>query len=229
MPVALYSPGDRLLSEVAESYIRKGYPVTIKPLEEDLPEFLREFRPDLLVITPEEKVVVEVKGSDKLRPEDFFERLEKAVQAHPGWSYRFVLHNVREKELKEALLPALGFDEIRERLDAGEQLASSGLLDSALVVIWSAVEGTLRQMAADEKLTIPNQGPGALITILYSEGSLSREDYDVLKRLLEIRNRAAHGFQVSDITPETVATARKIATRLLNKLNRKISRRKKAA
>jgi hypothetical protein len=221
--------GNRLLREIAQDYIRQGYPVTIRPLPEDLPEFLREFDPDLLVTTPESKVVVEVKGSGKLRPDGFFERLHEAIQAHPGWSTEFILDYNREKELREAFLPVLTFDEIQERLEAGQQLVEAGLLDSALLVTWSGVEGMLRQMTAYENITVPNQGAGALITLLYSEGSLSRADYDKLKKMLEIRNLAAHGFQTCDIVPATIETAQKFVQRQLNRLERLSRRRKKAA
>jgi hypothetical protein len=225
----IQSASDRLLREIADDYIRQGYAVIIRPLIEDLPEFLHEFHPDLLVITPEEKIIVEVKGSDKPRPEGFFERLDKAIQSHPGWRHQFVLSNAREKELREAFLPMLTEEEIEERLEAGQRLVEQGLLDSALLVTWGAIEGTLRRMASYEKLMIPNQGAGALITVLYTEGSLSRADYDDLMRTREIRNRAAQGFQVCDITPKTIETARKIAMRQLNRLERLSRRRKKAA
>src|SRR5204863_700424 len=56
------STHDRLVREVANRYIRQGYAVQIEPTDADLPPFLHGFLPDLIVTTPDDKIVVEVKA-----------------------------------------------------------------------------------------------------------------------------------------------------------------------
>ena len=209
------STHDRMVREVAERYIRQGYPVQIQPIEEDLPEFLRGFDPDLIVTTPEGSIVVEVKLRGRNHGLAYWQRLKEAVDQHPGWSYQLVVNNKREEELVGADMPLLTEDEVIVRLEASRQLADSGLLDSALVVAWSTLEAVLRAEGRAEGLLLPNQGPGPLITALYSEGSLEYDDFETLRRILDVRNQAVHGFRVENMDRSLVQQTQEITSRLL--------------
>lgn len=59
--VSLARNEHELLSEVANQYRSQGYQVFVEPRVEGLPDFLREFRPDLVARGKKENVVVEVK------------------------------------------------------------------------------------------------------------------------------------------------------------------------
>lgn len=209
------SAHDRLIREVANRYIRQGYPVQVEPGPTDLPDFLSRFQPDLIVTTPEGKIVVEVKSRGKARQVDYWQALTDAINNQPGWEVRFVTDNQREEELFSAEQPILSQDEIEERLTASEQLARNGLLDSALLITWASIEALLRDASRKEKQILPNQGTGPLITWLYAEGGLDRADYDSLMSLLKFRNQAVHGFRVEQISPTLVEQAQSMARRLL--------------
>lgn len=50
------------LLKIAEQYRNQGYEVVFQPSPEDLPDFLKNFRPDLLARRENEAVIVEVKS-----------------------------------------------------------------------------------------------------------------------------------------------------------------------
>jgi hypothetical protein len=212
----MQTTGYRLVREVAERYKRQGYPVQVEPPDEDLPDFLKGYHPDLLVTTPERKIVVEVKASGKQRGLDYWQKLKAAIDSQPGWSFQFVVDNKREEELKGIDMPVLTRDEITARLEASQSLADNGLLDSALIVAWSTLEAVLREESRAEGLSLPNQGPGPLITAMYTEGSLELEDYDTLTRILAARNQAVHGFRVENMDRSFVEQVQNVTYRLLN-------------
>ncbi len=220
MPTIIQSTHARLVREAAERYIRQGYPVQVEPLDEDLPDFLKGYHPDLVVTTPEGRIVVEVKSKDNTRDSDYRQGLKRAIDAHPGWRYHYVLDNKREEELNGAEMPVLSRDEMKARLAASRQLADDGLLDSALVVAWSTLEAVLRETSRAEGLSLPNQGPGPLITALYTEGSLDLEDYETLMQLLPARNQAVHGFRVEKMDRSLVEQVQSITSRLLAQKSR---------
>ena len=55
------SRGVEIIAKVAEDYRRRGYEVDVEPDGPSVPEFLGDFRPDLIARSPTEAVVVEVK------------------------------------------------------------------------------------------------------------------------------------------------------------------------
>ena len=209
------SAHDQLVREVADRYIREGYRVKIEPSDADLPAFLKGYHPDLIVTTSEGQVVIEVKTTGKVRRLDYWEGLKKAIEAHPGWRFRLVLDNRREEELSRAERPILSDEEIEERLLASRELAGKGLLDSALVVAWSALEATLRKASRAQGLNLPDQGPGLLITSLYTEADLERKDYHTLMHILSERNLAAHGIRVENLDRSDIDQVNNIAHHLL--------------
>lgn len=215
MTTVIQSARDRLLREVADDYIRQGFPVQIEPAPAELPEFLREYRPDLVVTTPQGHIVVGVRSERDIRDADYWRRVQEAVDAHADWRFQFVVDSRREKELLGTELPVLNGEEAELRLLASQQLADSGLLDSALVVAWSTLEGVLRAVSREEGLELPDQGSAPLITAMYAEGSLERSDYDALMRILRARNKAVHGFRVQDMNRSFVEQTQEITRRLL--------------
>ena len=56
---------ERLL-KLAEKYREKGYEISFHPNPEDLPDFLKSYRPDLIVRRGEESVVIAVKSRSSL-------------------------------------------------------------------------------------------------------------------------------------------------------------------
>lgn len=217
MPTIIQSARDRLVREIARRYIRQGYSVRIEPSEEELPGFLKEFQPDMIVTTPEGKQVIEVLNLGHIRPDGYWERLRQAVEGHPGWSVQAVLDRQREEELTGTEMPVLSQEEIEARLATSEQLADQGLLESALIVAWSAAEAALLLMGRKTGLEIPYQGAAPLLTLLLAESNLNRKDYDTLMHILRLRNQAAHGFRTEGLDASVCNQLAEITRRLIRK------------
>ena len=83
-----------------------------------------------------------------------------------------------------------------------------------MLIVWSALEAILYEMAKSENLKLQKEIPEVLITTLTSEGSLDYEDYGTLMKILPQRNQAAHGRR-PDNPVEAVKQTLAIARRLL--------------
>jgi hypothetical protein len=222
MGVGMQSIHGQLVREAADGYTRMGFQVRIEPSESELPSWLRSFHPDLIVETRDgEKIVVEVKARGRVRPAAYWDELKAAIGRNPGWSFRLVLDNRREQELSAMEQPVLSQEQVEEQLKSGELLASQGDYRAALVVMWAAVEAALRDASRAQGIRLLERGPAALVTSLYSEGNLSRRDYDALIHIVQLRNSAVHGFQADDIRRSDVQTLQRIAKRLQQKRSSK--------
>lgn len=230
MTIIRQSTHDRLVRETANEYIREGYPVQITPLDEELPAFLRGFQPDMIVSTPDEKIVVQVNSKRKDRPDNYLDKLNEAIASQKGWNFRLVLDFTREAELEGIVQPVFSTEQIEAQLQASQSIAESGALDGALIVIWSTIEAILRKSSRLQGLKLPNQGSGPLITALYTDGDLSRKDYDILMHSLKARNLVSHGFQAENIDRSMIEELQGVAKRLHKSvLRRDKTKLKKAA
>ena len=83
------------LLELANEYRSKGYEVFIEPGIEARPQFLGDYRLDLVAISPQDKVVVEVKSRDSLERSAYLEEIAREIEKHPSWRFDLVLTNPR--------------------------------------------------------------------------------------------------------------------------------------
>lgn len=216
MASAMQSVHERLVREAADSYTRQGYYVRTSPSEKEMPDFLKGFKPDMIVRLPDgDHIVVQVKSSGAMRDSEQWQQLKNAVEANPGWRLELVLNNRREQELITASQPLLSLEEVEARVLAGRQLAEQGLLDGSLLITWSALEALLRRICQQKKVKLPDQAPATLVTMLVSEGFLNRENYQPLMQILPVRNQAAHGHQPELLNRALVEQLHAITSRLL--------------
>jgi REase_AHJR-like len=184
--------------EVAEDYRRRGYIVYVEPTEKNLPSFLKDFRPDLVAEGPEDSVVVEVKKGGNKAAQSWPQLMER-IKQHPGWRFEVVGLD-RDADIVSSLLTA---PEIERRIDQGQKLLRSASIDAALLVVWSATEAILRHIVNNNNINTPDYRTGTLITRIYGNGEMDKEDYNSLIQGMRFRNSLTHGFSVS-ITKENV-------------------------
>lgn len=183
-------PERRRLQELAEKYQMEGYTVLVGPSKEDLPDFMRYFHPDLIATRPDRSVAVEVRTPGKVRRVDYWREFSGAVLSHPNWHLE-VLTNVQPEEQAESISQ----EEIEDLLRRSSVLAQQKEMGASLLIGWSAAEAAMRLVAERFNLTATDLRPQSLVSRLFSEGLLDREDYDFLLTCSRQRNAIAHGFR----------------------------------
>jgi hypothetical protein len=202
---------EKRLYEIAEMYKQRGYRVTVAPAPNQLPRFLSKFRPDIVAQKGDEAIVIEVKPSGKLRDIDYWKNLSSVVQRHPGWRLELFIDDPSKRDIPETI----NKDLIKERLQEGQRLAEQGMLAASLLITWSATEAAMRLASKDHEVDLPDLRPATVISRLYTDGLLERDDYDFLLECMRIRNAVAHGFYEGRIRRHILKKLQRVALRLL--------------
>lgn len=210
---------ERLL-KLADEYRDKGYAVSFHPIPEDLPDFLRSYRPDMIVRRGEEAVVIEVKSRSSLSSSStqYLRNLAQAVEQHPGWRFELVVTNPDDTTYSQKAEGSFQEHEIRSRLQVAKQLSEQHP-ESAILYSWSLVEATLRLIAEKEEISLQRFDPLYLVKRLTTEGVISRSEYQILMNALSLRNAIAHGFKTAQITQNSVYEVIEITEQLLKALH----------
>ncbi|MBE9119406.1 hypothetical protein IQ269_00935 [Tychonema sp. LEGE 07199] len=211
---------ERLL-QLAEEYRERGYEVSFHPNLEDLPDFLKTYRPDMIVRLGEESVVIAVKSRSSLNSSStqYLRNLAQAVAENPGWRFELVMTNPEDAVYFPKAEGSLQEDEIESGLQVARQLVAQQHLESALLYSWSLVEATLRIVAKNEELSLPRLEPLYLVKKLATEGLISQSEYQLLMNMLSLRNAIAHGFKTTQLTQNSVCELIEIAEELLESLH----------
>lgn len=207
----------RLLELVTE-YRQKGYEVILSPKPEELPDFLRSYRPDMIVSRGEEKVVIEVKSRPSIASAQYLRGLAQAVEEHPGWRVELVMTNSEDALYSAKVEGSLQEHEIKSQLQVARKLTVDHP-ESAILYAWSLAEATLRLLANKEGLDLQRPEPLRLLKQLATEGVISKAEYQSLMNASPLRNAIAHGFKTTHLTPNVVLNLIEVTEQLLNSLN----------
>jgi len=187
-----------VIAKVAEDYRRRGYDVDVEPSGPSLPEFLGEFRPDLIARGPGETVVVGIKVGTRTSVAERLRDVVEQINRQPGWRFSLVFVNPEHPDqLTEAQPAPLSL--LQERAKNADALLQADQKEAAFLLLWSVVEGTLRLLAERADLPLSSLPPSALIRDLYSAGEIRAEHFESLMRLLPIRNQLVHGRESQEI------------------------------
>ena len=210
---------ERLL-KLAEEYRDRGYEISIHPNPEDLPDFLRNYRPDMIAHREDDAVVIEVKSRSSLNSysTQYLQNLAQAIEQHAGWRFELVMTNPEDVTYSLKAEGSLQEHEIKSRLKVASQLLEQHP-ESAMLYSWSLVEATLRLVAEEERLSLRRFDPLYLVKQLAIEGIISQSEYQLLMDSLSLRNAVAHGFITTTITQDSVDKLIKITKQLLETLN----------
>jgi hypothetical protein len=193
----------RALAQVAEEYRRDGFDVLIAPRNTSLPEFLREFEPEL-VATSENKgnFVVEVKAGGRPKP-SAWTQLAQVVESQSGWHFRVLI-------LADDDEPVVAYDsgwaqDIAVRLDEARALLRQGYANASLLLAWGVFEAAARQHLLEADMAPRALAPQALLKHLVHAGILNQDSLPTLSSIARQRNAAAHGFH-AEISRDDVRT-----------------------
>ena len=191
------------VEEIAQTYREKGYDVLIEPRDDQLPDFLQAFQPDLIVHKGDEHIVVEARTRGQVSDFPQVNELAKAVRNEADWRFQLVLLGP-ENSLSVAGASPFTVEEIRLKIKEVAFFLENGHLEAAFLIGWSLVEATLRTLAVKEEIAGETATPDYLLKQMTFEGIISRETYHDLKRTQQTRDAIAHGFKSSQLTVETV-------------------------
>jgi hypothetical protein len=209
------------LLKIANKYRNQGYEVTFHPNSEDLPSFLKNYRPDMIVRRGEETVVVEVKSRSSLSslPPHYLSGLAEVIEKHQSWRLDLVMDNSEDDSPYPSRSEgSLQKQDIESRLAIAKQIVSQNL-ESSILYVWSLVEATLRLISEKEELSLKKIDPLSLVKQLTYEGIISRSDYQLLMNALALRNAVAHGFKTSQLTLNSVYELIEVTENLLKDLS----------
>ena len=197
------------LDEIAAEYRSRGYVVAYSG-EAELPDFLREFTPDLTATGNGEHVVVAVRASPELRSEDLA-RLAKAISQRSDWRLDLAVVNPAASDEIPVYGELASEQVITDLLGNAEELRRDGQTEAAAMLVWSAAEAVLRRMTRDE--SDERKASSYVLKSLYADGLLEPSMYTSLERMLEFRNAFAHGFGARlepGIVDEVIADVRRL-------------------
>jgi len=164
-----------------------GFRVVIRPPQETLPLFLRGFQPDMVAYKENKNVAFEFVGLSAKRHATEQE-LRNRVLGHPDWELRLVY---APRSNASADIPVASKQLVSEHLDRLEASVNTMGLTASLLMGWAVFEAAARALLP-AGLSRP-QPPARLIEVLASEGCITPDEADVLRRLSRMRNAVAHG------------------------------------
>jgi hypothetical protein len=105
--------------------------------------------------------------------------------------------------------------DILRGIDAVEKLIALGFSEPALLLAWSALEGILRLLTAEEGIVLDHLNPLYILKQTVIKGVISRDDYNFLTHVMKYRNALIHGFKPIDFDPNLVKDLISTTKRLL--------------
>lgn len=181
-----------MLERLRESYEQDGYAFFSQPSSDLLPRFLSGFRPDAIALKGDEKLIIEVKTSERPQWSTTLKRLSEAMKGHPEWQLRLHAYQPETDDIQAIQSPDPAL--LRERIQELEALLDSGHARAAQLLSWSILEAIVRGIMATRGLN-----PGArlsrrgIVQFLEMDGLITDEDIPTLRRQAALGDRIAHG------------------------------------
>ena len=205
----------RLILSLVSKYSSEGYDVIEAPSQEQLPDFLAGYHPDLLLSKAGKLVVVEVKSRASLAKEPQINKMAWAVRAEPGWEFELAVVNTGEQiDAPEDARP-FATEDIWRVVAEAESLLTDGFAEAALLRAWSGVEAIVRLLTEEEDWLTDRPTSENILGQAVHVGAISRTDYWFLHHALRHRNAYAHGLATPDFDASLVDALIGMTKRLL--------------
>lgn len=196
---------ERKIKEIAKDYKNKGYQVIIESNSNLVPEFLFNFQADLIALSDNDNVVVEVKSSDSRTDFKKLEELANIVNSREKWRFELVFTNPRDRLKIDSELNLIDSAEIEKRISECKSLLLTNSLESAFLLGWATLEASIRikLKSINVKDVDIQKPPLHLIKNLFSFGIINQSFLRKLELLNQYRNKINHGFE-TNINKESV-------------------------
>jgi hypothetical protein len=183
------------VERVAQEFRDKGYDVVVEPSASELPDFVREYRPDIIARSNQGSVVVEVKHAVSVADRERIRAIAQKVESRPDWRFVLISPAAEGPLLAGEAVWLLSANRIHDLLRDVDALRQTGHNEGALLVSWAALEAAMRLAAQQHSLESRQPDTWTLMRELVSNGVLDRESYQQLIGIFKLRSAVAHGLE----------------------------------
>lgn len=204
------------IKQVAKDYEKNGYTVIIEPKSSDIPNFIKNYKPDLIATSSKDNVVVEIKSRADFPTIERLRDVAELINKRENWRFELIVTSSKQDNQSEdeSTNIDLAISEIERNLKSVRTLAKQGLYSAAFIMCWANLESLSRQLILEEKKRLSNKMPLVLIKSLFSFGYLTRTDYEGLEKLFHIRNQIVHGYKSNELDKKAIDRLIKITEKL---------------
>lgn len=173
---------------VAADYRRQGYRVTQPEVGSTVPPFLHDCRPDLIAERDDDRVVIEIKRSDKLRGSNDLEELAARVTAQPGWRLELIALGTDGDEAEIVSRP----DWLENMLRRPDLAGDPGHAYFHVVYLGQVLEFLIRGVALLNRIETRDKRATRIARELVFQGVLGQPTLDRIEGALAYRNTLLH-------------------------------------
>jgi hypothetical protein len=184
------------LKRVAGLYSTQGYHVVQHPGPQDLPDFARDFKVEIVGRRGDGGVLVSVKKNrQEMEADGDMPRYAEITSGQPGWRYDFAILEAEEPGAREARgWQELTGEDVARSLAETEELARGGHVRASFLMAWAALEAAMRMRLRALGESAGWGKPRQMLNELYSLGVLAGAEFERLEKLSQVRNQIVHGF-----------------------------------
>lgn len=183
---------NRKTKEVVRDYKNEGYIVIENPSKNDVPDFLKNFQPDIIAKKDNDNVIIEIKISTLLNKNNFLELEEIAsrINAQENWRFELIFTNPKdfEENFEEEFLNER---QLNSRIEISKNLVDKDI-NIAFLSLWTTFENASRKVTESE--SFKNKTISGIIKKLYSKSIINHIEYNNLDTFVKLRNNISHGY-----------------------------------
>jgi hypothetical protein len=186
---------------VAADYRRRGYRVTRPESGSTVPSFLRDCHPELIAERDDDRVVIEIKRSHKLRGSNDLEELAARVAAEPGWRLELVTLG-RDGDEGDIVSRPDWLENMLRRPDLG---GDPGQVYLHVVYLGQVLEFLIRGVALLNHIGTRDKPAARIARELVFKGVMGQPTLDRIEMALGYRNSLLHEWAAPEHQVEQVA------------------------
>lgn len=183
---------NRKTREIIREYKNEGYTVIENPSRNDIPDFLENFKPDIIAKKDNDNVIIEIKISTLLKKNNFLELEEIAsiINSQKNWRFELIFTNPKdfEENFEEEFLNEI---QLKSRIEISKNLVNKDI-NIAFLSLWTIFENISRK--ATESENFKNKTINGIIKKLYSKSIINHIEYNNLDTFVKLRNNISHGY-----------------------------------
>jgi uncharacterized protein YutE (UPF0331/DUF86 family) len=185
------------VKRVADVYRGQGYEVIVHPSHDQLPQFAKDFRIEIVARRGGDGVLVAVrKNRTEVAADSNMQRYAEVTGTQPGWRFDFAIleaENPVAREVRGA--QEFSRDDITRSLDQAGELSRLGYSRFGVIAAWAALEAAMRMRLRAEGQEIGwGSAPRQMLKELYSAGAFSPDEFHQVEGASQLRNQIVHGF-----------------------------------